>query len=285
MEHVIDASTNVSKAISCLKQSGIQAVIRYYNRNMTPKVIRAPEFNAILASGLSLCIVHQRGGRDPAEYGSKNGTLDAQHCRNYGKTLGQPEGSAVYFAVDFDISSADLSRMVVPYFQAVRAEMVNGSALPSYRVGVYGSGLTCRTILDKKLADFSWLSQSRGFRETPAFRASNRWNLLQLMPDTLCGVGVDPDIVNPAKPDFGQFGAAGVPQVGGGGSALTRFRATARSGLRVRAGAGVSFDQVGSLPFGTQVFEVRREGEWSFVDLQGDGKVDGAVNNGFLEKV
>jgi hypothetical protein len=284
MEHVVDASVNVTKALSCFKANGINAVIRYYNRDMTRKVIRAEEFNAVLASGLSLCIVHQRGGRDPAEYGAKNGTLDAAHCRKYGHDLGQPAGSGIYFAVDFDISSADLNRFVVPYFEAVRAEMANGAALPSYRIGVYGSGLTCRTILDKGLADFTWLSQSRGFRETPQFRASNRWNMLQLMPDTLCGVGVDPDIVNPGVKDFGQFSAAGNGASGGTGHAgLPRFRVIARDGLRLRSGPGVEFPQLRLLALGTLLTEIRRQGDWSFVDTNGDGPLDGAVHNGFLE--
>src|SRR5436190_1079116 len=145
-------------------------------------------------------------------------------------------------------------------------------------------GLTCRTILDKGLADFTWLSQSRGFRETPQFRASNRWNMLQLMPDTLCGVGVDPDIVTPGMKDFGQFSAAGNAASGGTGHAgLPRFRVIARDGLRLRSGPGVEFPQLRLLALGTLLTEIRRQGDWSFVDTNGDGPLDGAVHNGFLE--
>lgn len=281
MEQVIDTNVNVTKALPCLKQNGIRTVIRYYNRDQTAKVIKAPEANAILAAGLSLCIVHQRNGRSPGEYGKKNGTLDAAHCRQYGQSIGQPAGSGIYFGVDFDILKNDLINQVVPYFEALRAEMGRTADLPAYRIGAYGSGLTCATLLDRGLVDFTWLSQSRKFQGTPEFRASNRWNLLQLMNETLCGIGIDPDMVNPAKPDFGQFGAGAKPP--GQDAAHPRLRATARTGLRLRSGPGTGFDAIGSLAFGKIVFEVRREGEWSFIDIEGDGRIDGVANNGFLE--
>lgn len=285
MQQAIDANVNLSAKLACLKQAGVTTAIRYYNRNMTPKVIKAAEFNAILAAGLNLCIVHQRGGRDPDEYGAQNGTLDAAHCRNYGKTLGQPAGSAIYFAVDFDISAADLQRKVVPYFQAIRTEMANGIALPAYRIGVYGSGMTCKTLLDAGLVDLTWLSQSRGFTGTAAFRQSNRWNLLQLMPEDLCGINIDPDIVNPAIPVFGQFNVHG--PVGGAAPspARPRFRVIARSGLKLRAGPGTNFEQIGSVAFGKEVFEISRADGWSLVDLEGDGAADGSVSSAFLEAV
>lgn len=282
MEHIIDTNVNVTKVLGCLKQSGIRTIIRYYNRDQTPKVIKPAEANAILAAGLSLCIVHQRNGRTPGEYGKRNGTLDAAHCRQYGRSIGQPAGSGIYFGVDFDILRNDLIAQVVPYFEAVRAEMKKASDLPAYRIGVYGSGMTCSTLLDRGLVDFTWLSQSRKFQGTPEFRASNRWNILQLMTEPLCGIGTDPNIANPARPDFGQFGAGVKPMPA---SAHPRVRATARHGLRLRSGPGTGFEQIGSLPFGKEVFEVRREGDWSFLDLEGDGRVDGAANNGFLEPV
>jgi hypothetical protein len=284
MEQVIDTNVNVTARLACIKAAGVKGVIRYYNRNMTAKVIKAPEVNAILAAGLDLCIVHQRGGRDPAEYGRQNGVLDAQFCRTYGQQMNQPAGSAIYFAVDFDISAADLARFVVPYFQAVKAEMASGGPLPAYRVGVYGSGMTCRTLLDSGLVELTWLSQSRRFTGTPEFRASNRWNLLQLLDEPLCGINVDPDIVNPANPVYGQFNVRG-PVLASAGSAHPRFRAIARNGLRVRAGPGLGFDVVGSLEFGRVVHEISRADGWSLIDMQGDGRADGSASSAFLEPV
>ena len=64
-------------------------------------------------------IVHQRGGRDPNEYSPETGKADASHCRDYGgSVIGQPSDSAIYFAVDYDISKPDINAHVIPFFEA-----------------------------------------------------------------------------------------------------------------------------------------------------------------------
>lgn len=286
MSSVVDTNRNVTGLVSCLRQQGVRGVIRYYSRAQSSKVIRQREFDAILAAGLDLCIVHQRGGRDPAEFTGETGRLDAAHCLDYGHALGQPGGSAIYFAVDFDILKPAIDQHLLPYFTAVRETMAAAEAR-AYRVGVYGSGMTCRRLLEAGLVELTWLSQSRAFQGTAEFRASNRWNLLQLLNEPLCGIQVDPDIVEPGKPDYGQFAAGGaighlaVPAI----PAVTarRMRVMARGGLRLRAGPGPEFDRLGLLPFGQVVTAEREQGAWTMVDLQGDGKLDGAVFTAFLE--
>jgi hypothetical protein len=54
-----------------------------------------------------------------------------------------------------------------------------------------------------------------------------------------------------------------------------RLVVIARSGLNLRTGSSTDFQVLKTLPFGTEVFVVAREGEWAVIDLQGDGKADG----------
>lgn len=56
----------------------------------------------------------------------------------------------------------------------------------------------------------------------------------------------------------------------------------ARDGLKLRAGPGLNFGTVRTLPLGTRVMVTAREGQWAQVDLQGDGGVDGYMFRGFL---
>jgi hypothetical protein len=63
------------------------------------------------------------------------------------------------------------------------------------------------------------------------------------------------------------------------------FVAHARDGLNVRSGPGAEFPIIRSLPFGTEVQVVRREGRWGLIDELGDGAIDGAVYLGFLDSV
>jgi hypothetical protein len=62
----------------------------------------------------------------------------------------------------------------------------------------------------------------------------------------------------------------------------SRFVVIARGGLKLRSGPSQDFDAVRTLPEGTAVDVISREGVWALVDLEGDGKADGFVNFPFL---
>lgn len=57
---------------------------------------------------------------------------------------------------------------------------------------------------------------------------------------------------------------------------------TARSGLKLREGAGSSFDVLQVLPYNSGVFIVKEKDGWAAVDLQGDGVIDGWMSLDFL---
>lgn len=59
-------------------------------------------------------------------------------------------------------------------------------------------------------------------------------------------------------------------------------RVIARDGLRLRAGPGTSFDIKTTLVNGQQVSVLNTSGEWSQVDIEGDGLADGYCHSGFL---
>lgn len=61
------------------------------------------------------------------------------------------------------------------------------------------------------------------------------------------------------------------------------YRVIARSGLLVRTGPGINFPAVKSLPFGSQVNVLKRQGEWALIDQVGDNAADGFVFLSFLE--
>jgi len=58
----------------------------------------------------------------------------------------------------------------------------------------------------------------------------------------------------------------------------------ARDGLNLRSGPSTEFPIVRSLPFGTRVHLIRREGRWGLIDEQGDGATDGFVHLAFLNE-
>jgi hypothetical protein len=61
-----------------------------------------------------------------------------------------------------------------------------------------------------------------------------------------------------------------------------KFRVTARNGLRMREGPGTAYDIVATLSSGQVVTVVAISGEWSQVDIEGDGLADGYCHSGYL---
>jgi hypothetical protein len=80
---------------------------------------------------------------------------------------------------------------------------------PSYRVGVYGSGLCCGTLVESGAAGLSWLSQSTAFAGSRQYAEQQRYDIIQLLPARIVGadgivLDIDPDVTHPDR-DGGLF--------------------------------------------------------------------------------
>ncbi|HEU0148736.1 MAG TPA: glycoside hydrolase domain-containing protein [Bradyrhizobium sp.] len=201
---IVDASVRTDRVVACLKSHGISTVIRYYCRdpNGSWKTIKKNEAEILISNQMRLAIVHEVGS-SPSLFSYASGSLDAEYCIKYGQqTIGQPKDSAIYFAVDFDADAVTIRNRIIPYFQAIRDRM--GAAGSPYKIGAYGSGLTCSTLLAKGLTAFTWLAQSTGWREYKTFLESGLWSLVQKPVTHVCNIEVDFDEAHTGK-DFGAF--------------------------------------------------------------------------------
>jgi hypothetical protein len=286
MPEVIDAAVNCARIKDCLRREGITTVIRYYSRTtqMPEKRLTVEEAQSLAAAGFELAVVHQDRQNQVEDFSFSKGHLAGRHAYTYGQeTINQPPGSTIYFGVDFDASEQEIVASIIPYFQGVAQGFSDVSGgTPDYVIGVYGSGLTCRLLLDGNHVQFAWLAAAMGWRESRQFFNSNRWHLKQNVHSTLCNRTVDTNETNPSQSDFGAFilpldpapepsPGAGIPHV-----------VIARSGLRLRSGPSTSFDVQRLLPFGTIVHVLSRTEDWCLIDLDGDRAADGFCHGGFL---
>ena len=195
----MDTSVNCTQFASKIVAAGIKFVARYYSR-FPSKTLKLPEARALSVAGLQLLTVYQDSNDKLEFFTADIGTKQAEKALNLAAGIGQPEGSAIYFAADFDPVPDDARGPVMEYFHAVHDVFANSP----YSVGIYGSGLTCRLIRDSGFAKFTWLSQSVGFREYRAFLPQA--DVVQaapardLIPQRL---NIDDDIAQAA--DFGAF--------------------------------------------------------------------------------
>ncbi|GAB4563380.1 MAG: hypothetical protein Tsb007_31040 [Rhizobacter sp.] len=270
----------------CLVREGKAFVIRYHSRTTTqPQKRISPKEAADLArAGLQVATVYQDNARRPSDFGFERGRLDGVSAHTFASQIGQPPGSAVYFAVDTDFSAVEIQQVVLPYFRGVKAGMNEaaggGSAL---QIGVYGSGLSCRLVRDTHaLARFAWLAEATGWRESSTY---TQWDVRQHVNhgQALCGLGAAWERCE-ARDNFGQFRPIGF-EVQGGQGELKRVTATQ---LNLRHGpSAASNPPITTLPEG-QLVRVLGEAAPPWVRVRvtlSGGDVIGYVSGKFLAPV
>ena len=285
----IETPWNTARYIPKLRTASVQVVIRYYTSSVSShlpeKRLGRDEAQALSAAGFKLGAVFQLFGRNRASFSKSIGQQQGEYAQEYASnTILQPDGSAIYFGVDYDASDSDIRDAILPYFEGVAESFADAPNGVRYDIGVYGSWKVCERCVAAGNVSFAWLAQARawgGRQGYNKYAESRKWNLKQGFPSIdLGGLDYDPNESNDDKGPFGQFQVAVTGPVTPSG---TRFIVIARPNLRLRSGPGLNFDIIGSVAFGIEVTVAQRDGDWAFVDINGDGGIDGAVHAGFLK--
>jgi hypothetical protein len=202
----VDSSAPVTQSfLDRMKAIGINTIIRYYDHEdetLPGKTLRRAERDAIVMNGLKMGVVFQHRNNKFASFTALRGRQDAERSLALAFENSQPRGSAIYFGVDGAWSAPSELANIVVYFQEVNARMAGSG----YRVGVYGSGLVCNTLLADGLAELCWLAAPTTWPDFSAYYQTKRWKLVQL-PTTQCGGrSVDFNLANSSAAEYGQFG-------------------------------------------------------------------------------
>jgi hypothetical protein len=202
----LDTTLELTRYALALREvHGFDFALRYYSHNAA-KNLSLGEARALSAAGMQIGVVWETSGTHPGFFSLAQGVADGSAAhRMAAEAIGQPAGSAIYFAVDYDASQADLDGPVDDYFTGVHAGLfAAGGGQQRYQVGVYGSGLCCATLRERGAAVFSWLSQSTGFKGSQAYARAQQYDLIQYLPQRLEVDGmtllVDPDATHPDRP-------------------------------------------------------------------------------------
>lgn len=193
------------KFLAFLRQSGVSTVIRYYASTNRPKTLTPEEAKVISAEGFGILPVFQDSSRDISHFSKDIGTRNAKSAKAFAESVGQPAdvGSAIFFAVDQDYTTAQIDGPILAYFKAVRAE-IDGA----FAIGAYGSGALLSKLQHEGLIDLAWISMSRGFLGTEAYFYANKWAMRQVPPEAKhepTGTGYDRDVVRIPVGELGAF--------------------------------------------------------------------------------
>jgi hypothetical protein len=197
----IDLPTDASDALNEIKDSQVDFVARYY-RSPTSRwpTLSAAEVQRLSSLGLKIVAVWESHSHDPAYFSYAVGYDDAATAYRQAKKVGQPPGSAIYFAVDYNAPASDIAGTINQYFRGVAAGLAAaGGGRSEYRVGVYGSGAVCSALRRAGLAQYSWLSNSSAWAGSLSY---NDWNIRQ--GGRFSSLTINHD-ANEARDEYGGF--------------------------------------------------------------------------------
>jgi Rv2525c-like, glycoside hydrolase-like domain len=313
---IVDTPNNAAKVASKLSAQNVKTVVRFFARKPQPGYLRekimASDANIIggvreptllIRSGLSIVSLYQYRNNLPEKFakgledtGSAKAEVaaDAKAALDQARLVGQPEGSAIYFGIDFNLtpSNRNLVDAVVDYFRVIN-QTIGGR----YAIGVYGNGFVNRTLREEKLVAYNWLSVSRSHYESVDFYNGGRWHLYQNQvdlrwfgPSGKCSIGLDVDtnLQNPKVSDIGAWGPGKIDQ--SRNQTIfdqRRFAVRATPVYRQSGGRGGLIDRKhcrsgNRIPRNGNVRVLAQSGGWSSVDIDEDGKPDGYVRTSDL---
>jgi hypothetical protein len=129
----------------------------------------------------------------PAYFTYQQGQSDGTTAYTNAAALRQPQGTPIYFAIDYDFDEDYVHGPLTQYFQGIKDAFTAQANPPAYTVGAYGSGLELTWLLQQGLSEYSWLAGiSSDWQGNATFTA---WNLNQTAEEAVCGVeSADEDV-------------------------------------------------------------------------------------------
>lgn len=153
-----------STKIKALANKNMTFVGRYLPGSNYP--ITKSEKDLLLANNFSIISIWERGAPISVSYfSSSRGTSDAQQAIAGATNIGQPKGTPIYFAVDYDAPVSDINGSIANYVAAIIAEFKRQGN--PYKVGLYGSG----AVLERFRSNVSYgmLAAGWSWRGTAAY--------------------------------------------------------------------------------------------------------------------
>ena len=185
----IDCATTLTQAvIQAFKSDGVTFAGRYVKSNSW-KTLKKAEADMLQACGIQILSVYERSA-DTTRGGAAAGSADGVEAFTHARAIGQPLGTAIYFAVDYDAPVEDFPR-IERYLRAAAA------CIPGYKLGVYGKYSVIEAMAQGLPGIYCW--QTRAWSMGKVSRYSHVYQ--KEIDRQIHGIGVD--LNDLLKPDAG----------------------------------------------------------------------------------
>jgi hypothetical protein len=208
---IIDCDVGFENYVQALTKNKVDTIGRYYCDSNDPtayKLISSKEASQLALANIHLFTVFEAGSVDLSK-----GQADATTAMNCARSIGQPQGSAIYFGIEKDggFTQSDMSQ-IRTYFTDIKNTIAG-----KFDIGIYSNGTPCGALLQAGLAKYTWVAAASYTHDgTWDFYASGLWSVAQVGPldiktAMLASWKIAPNVpkwqidVNFAKGNFGSF--------------------------------------------------------------------------------
>lgn len=166
-----------------LYNAGYRIVGRYLDEEPSAEPLDKPiqpgELQAIFDGGLRVFPISQYRGDKLKYFTWSQGYDHALKAHDRAVGYGFNRGVVIYFAVDYDATSEEITSNIIPYFLGVQAGLANRGK--RYIAGVYGSRNVCQRVSNEAYARHSFVSgMSVGFSGNLGFPMPDNWSFTQI---------------------------------------------------------------------------------------------------------
>ncbi|WP_333003510.1 glycoside hydrolase domain-containing protein [Vibrio coralliilyticus] len=295
MPKMIDASCDTTSNIEALKKAGVTHVGRYYNNGDSPelptKCLTKTEATALSRAGLHIVVVFQKAQNTISDFNSSEGGAAALQALQCAADVGQPLGSVIYFAVDFNANTDQVNKEISCYFTSVN-KILDGK----FEVGVYGSGMVCTLLYEAGLCQHRWLSCSTSYEGTEQAIENSAYDIRQLTMDGTKACSGQQEIkgakeiyqvtsnkIGTLSVDYDELGAVGAVGAFRLGVSTYRVNVSATSYLKLHEAPSLSSPVIGKLVAGQVVTKLSTTNDWDHIETD-DGQ-KGYASAKYLERI
>ncbi len=172
-----------------LKNAGYKIGGRYLTGTISGGISKAltdEEIQIIFDAGLRFFPIYQTSARSEDYFTPSQGRTDAIMAIQTAYDRNIPEGTIIYFAVDFDAMDVQITNSIIPYFKSLYEFTANENKLRGYKVGVYGTRNICSRVCDRGYAVSSFVGDmSTGYSGNLGFRIPHNWAFDQFATVTI----------------------------------------------------------------------------------------------------
>ncbi|MGL4452410.1 MAG: glycoside hydrolase domain-containing protein [Sarcina sp.] len=195
-----DAAQRLSlEDVQILKSKGYEIIGRYLTGNFATSI---EELTNILDGGLNIFPIYETGSYEKDYFTPEQGINDAVNAVVACERLLIPQGTRIYFTVDFDMEDAGIKKLVIPYFEAIYNRF--NEAQLNYNIGIYGSRNVCSKVIEAGYAQYAFVDgASTGYSGNMGFKMPEKWAFNQIKEGlTIEGIQVDNDQVSGSDMGF-----------------------------------------------------------------------------------